>query len=78
VAHAVACEPVSVCEFPANREFYREFCKIVASGGPETVNNWRRYRPSDANSLLNGTGNSFRRTTIHEVRTANFIDEANH
>ena len=34
VAHAVACEPVSVCEFPANREFYREFCKIVASGGP--------------------------------------------
>ena len=25
--------------FPANREFYREFCKIAASGAPETVNN---------------------------------------
>jgi hypothetical protein len=25
--------------FPANREFYREFCKIVVSGAPETVNN---------------------------------------
>ena len=25
--------------FPANREFYREFCKIAASGTPETVNN---------------------------------------
>ena len=22
--------------FPANREFYREFCKIAASGPPET------------------------------------------
>jgi hypothetical protein len=24
--------------FPANREFYREFYKIVASGAPETLN----------------------------------------
>jgi hypothetical protein len=24
--------------FPANREFYREFFKIAASGAPETVN----------------------------------------
>jgi hypothetical protein len=24
--------------FPANREFYREFCKIVASRAPETLN----------------------------------------
>jgi len=24
---------------PANREFYREFCKIAVSGAPETVNN---------------------------------------
>jgi len=25
--------------FPANREFYREFCKFAASGAPKTVNN---------------------------------------
>ena len=25
--------------FPANREFYREFCKIAASEAPETINN---------------------------------------
>ena len=25
--------------FPANREFYRELCKIAALGAPETANN---------------------------------------
>jgi len=39
LADAVAVEPVSSPKFPANREFYREFCKIVASGAPETANN---------------------------------------
>jgi hypothetical protein len=28
VADAVTVEPVSASEFPANREIYREFCKI--------------------------------------------------
>jgi hypothetical protein len=28
VAHAVAVEPVSIPEFPANREINREFCRI--------------------------------------------------
>jgi hypothetical protein len=35
---AVQMAPCSAW-FPANREFYREFCKIAASGAPETVNN---------------------------------------
>ena len=39
VADAVIVEPLSTLQFPANREFYREFCKIVAYGAPETVNN---------------------------------------
>jgi hypothetical protein len=30
--------PPTLPVFPANREFYREFCKIAASGAPETVN----------------------------------------
>ena len=38
VADAVTVEPVSASEFPANREKNREFCKIAASGAPETVN----------------------------------------
>ena len=29
--------PPALPVFPANREFYREFCKIVASGAPGTV-----------------------------------------
>ena len=44
--------------FPANREF----CKIATSGAPEIANNGAVYRASDANSLLNGTGNCFRGT----------------
>ena len=39
VADAVVVEPVSTAKFPANREKNREFCKIVASGAPETANN---------------------------------------
>ena len=39
VADAVAFEPVSTLKFPANREFYREFFKIAASGTSETPNN---------------------------------------
>jgi hypothetical protein len=35
---AVQMAPCSAF-FPANREFYREFCKIAASGAPETANN---------------------------------------
>jgi hypothetical protein len=35
---AVQIVPCSA-RFPCNREFYREFCKIAASGAPETVNN---------------------------------------
>jgi hypothetical protein len=31
--------PPALPIFPANREFYREFCKIAASGTPETANN---------------------------------------
>jgi hypothetical protein len=31
--------PPALPIFPANREFYREFCKIAVSGAPETVNN---------------------------------------
>jgi hypothetical protein len=31
--------PPALPVFPANREFYREFCKIAASGAPETENN---------------------------------------
>ena len=31
--------PPALPVFPANREFYREFCKIAASGAPEIVNN---------------------------------------
>jgi hypothetical protein len=31
--------PPALPVFPANREFYREFCKIVAFGAPETPNN---------------------------------------
>jgi hypothetical protein len=31
--------PPALPVFHANREFYREFCKIVASGAPETANN---------------------------------------
>jgi hypothetical protein len=38
VADAVAVEPVSIAKFPANREKNREFCKIAASGAPETLN----------------------------------------
>jgi hypothetical protein len=38
VADAVAVEPVSTVKFPANREKNREFCKIAASGAPETLN----------------------------------------
>ena len=30
--------PPALLQFPANREFYREFCKIVAFGAPETPN----------------------------------------
>jgi len=30
--------PPALPVFPANREFYREFCKIAASGAPETPN----------------------------------------
>ena len=32
-------EPPALPVFPANREFYREFCKIAALGAPETANN---------------------------------------
>ena len=39
VADAVACEPVSVSEFPANREKNREFYKITALRAPVTANN---------------------------------------
>ncbi len=39
MADAVAVEPVSTAKFPANREKNREFCKLVASGTPETANN---------------------------------------
>jgi len=35
---AVQIAPCSA-RFPANRELYRDFCKIAASGVPETVNN---------------------------------------
>jgi hypothetical protein len=38
VADAVAVEPVSTVQFPANREKNREFCKIATSGAPETLN----------------------------------------
>jgi hypothetical protein len=31
--------PPALPVFPANREFYREFCKIAPSGAPETANN---------------------------------------
>ena len=31
--------PPALPVFPANREFYRVFCKIEASGARETVNN---------------------------------------
>jgi hypothetical protein len=39
VADAVAVEPVSTLQFPANREKNREFNKIRASGAAEIVNN---------------------------------------
>ncbi len=39
MVYAVAVEPVSTGKFPANRETNREFCKLVASGAPETANN---------------------------------------
>jgi hypothetical protein len=39
VADAVAVEPVSTLQFPANREKNREFNKIGASGAAEIVNN---------------------------------------
>ena len=39
MADAVVVEPVSTAKIPANREKNREFCKIVASGAPETANN---------------------------------------
>ena len=38
VADAVAVEPVSTPQFPANREINREFRKIMTSGASETVN----------------------------------------
>ncbi|MGB9055437.1 MAG: hypothetical protein WCC54_24465, partial [Pseudolabrys sp.] len=31
--------PPALPVFPANREFYREFCKILALGTPETAIN---------------------------------------
>jgi len=37
VADAVDLEPVSVSEFPANREKNREFGRIAVSVAPETV-----------------------------------------
>jgi len=39
MAGAAVQSPPALPVFPANREFYREFCKIAASGAPETVNN---------------------------------------
>jgi hypothetical protein len=38
LADAVAVKPVSNLKFPANRLKNREFCKVVASGAPETIN----------------------------------------
>jgi len=39
VADAVAFEPVSIPNFPANREKNKEFYRIAVSVAPETVNN---------------------------------------
>ena len=39
VADAVAIEPVSASQFPANREKNRDFCKIGTSAALETANN---------------------------------------
>jgi len=75
VADAVAVEPVSTVKFPANREKNREFCKIAASGAPETPNSGCRCRVSDANSLLNITGNFFGRTGNSGAGTGNFSDQ---
>jgi hypothetical protein len=38
VADAVAVELVSASKFPANREIYREFCRIRPSGANSNVN----------------------------------------
>ena len=38
VADAVVVELVSTAKFPANREKNREFCRIMASSAPETLN----------------------------------------
>jgi hypothetical protein len=37
--HCPAKRLILLVSDPANREFYREFCKIAVSGAPETVNN---------------------------------------
>ena len=75
VADAVQVEPVSAAKFPANREKNREFRKIVASRAPE-IPIVPRHRASDANSLLNRTGNYFGRTGNLDARTGNFTNES--
>ena len=74
MADAVQVEPVSPAKFPANREKNREFCGKRGVGSVTDVNNGVVTGLSDANSLLNRTGNYFGETGNVCARTGNFID----
>ena len=56
VADAVAFEPVSTSEFPANREKNREFFWINWDFGGQCASQFNRLQQD---SLINGTGNFF-------------------
>ena len=60
VADAVAIEPVSAPQFPANREKNREFCNFGTISRIRSAQEARDFRAFRPNSLLKGTGNFWR------------------
>jgi hypothetical protein len=72
VAHAVKVEPVSIAQFPANREINRDIRRIRPR---ETILNRRhasKITDLQQNSLISRTGNYFEETGNFTQRTGNF------
>jgi hypothetical protein len=74
VAQAVACEPVFVREFPANREKNREFSRTAGSSEQEAPMA-ASPRASACKFPTNKTGNYFSGTENFDRGTGNLIDQ---
>src|SRR6187200_2688511 len=73
VAHAVQVEPVSIAEFPANREINRDI-RQIGSREPISIANTRaKLQTCGKISLRNRTGNYFGETGYSHARIGNFL-----